>query len=116
MQWSCRWMLSLTIPMPALDHGFITGPPFDRRAQGSGSDTTQRKGRSWMVYGKMHPDFKALFLRKPPPWCAEATTQPWYFHATKHSYNCKLRCKGVVELALVGVKCHPCDMPWIQNQ
>lgn len=50
----------------ALTHEFIAGHPLGRRAQGGGSDTTQRKGLSWVVYGKMHADFKALFLRKLP--------------------------------------------------
>lgn len=76
MRWGCRWMLSLTISTSALTHGFIAGHPLGRRAQGGGSDTTQRKGLSWVVYGKIHPDFKALFLRKLPPWCAGTTTQP----------------------------------------
>lgn len=31
-------------------------------------------------------------------------------------HQAQLRCKEVVELALIGVKCHPCDMPWTQNQ
>lgn len=112
MQWSCRWMLSLTIPMPALDHGFITGPPFDRRAQGSGSDTTQRKGRSWMVYGKMHPDFKALFLRKPPPWCAEATTQPCTSVPPSTVKMQRSRGTGSSRCEMSSMR----YMPWTQNQ